>query len=77
MRPSRHPQLGRVLGEMLAAVQGYEDDPMNAHVGFTPDVSWELERIVKREGFANVQHFDAVLLARCSHRWLHCNAGGW
>lgn len=73
MRASRHPQLGRVVASYNRAVSELLDDPMNGYAGFTPDPTPELQRLVQREGFANLRHFYAVVARRTSERFVFFN----
>ena len=73
MRASQHPQLGRVVAEIIKTANDLENDPMNDYAGFTPDATWALDAIIKREGFANGFHFIAVVQRRTSDRWVHFN----
>ena len=70
-RPSRHPNLGRVVATIVRAADELENDPMNDYAGFTPDVLPALEALVREEEFANVAHFLAVVERRASPRWAH------
>lgn len=73
MRASHHPQLGRVVAQYLRTLNDLMDDPISAQVGFMPDPTPQLEQLVQREGFTNLQHFHAVVQWRTSHRFTHFN----
>ena len=77
MKASQHKQLGLVVSRVQAAVNGILGDPMNDYAGFTPDPTSQVEAIVQEAGFANTEHFDAVVAARTSARWMHFNLGGY
>lgn len=75
MRASQHQELGRVVAAVSKAETELLGDPMNAHVGYTPDPTPALEKMVRAEGFANLRHFAAVVEKRTSARWAHFNLG--
>lgn len=75
MKASQHPQLGRVTAIMQRAAFDLQNDPMNDYAGFTPDSTPQLERIVQKEGFANLRHFEAVVQKRTTSRWAYMNLG--
>ncbi len=73
MKASKHPQLGRVIALVIRANGEMLDDPMNDYAGFTPAPTPELEKIVRKEGFANLQHFRSVVSKRSSPRFAYFN----
>jgi hypothetical protein len=68
-----HPQLGRVAAELIRIMDGYENDPISQQHGIFPDYTQDMLLAVRREGFANLRHFYAVLRERAGERWVHHN----
>jgi hypothetical protein len=78
MRASSSKNLGVVTAKILETfvreAQDYDMDG-SGECGTLISRGWnrERERIVKEHGFANLQHFTAVVRSRASARWCYRN----
>ena len=71
MKASNLQNLGQVVGQVVAALKGYDEDPIGVECGIYADPTLAIERVVKKAGFANVRHFEAVVQKRTSSRWVY------
>ncbi len=82
MRPSKHPQLGKIVGEFQQLLHAEAQDWDQTYQLGAPSECYPMigrshdkarEKFVKANGFANLQHFFAVVESRTSFRWVHFN----